>query len=108
MKGRLLITDAALRDIEEIYEWIREYDSPRRAEYVFERIIQAAESITALLNRGSRPREFPPGMHAEYRQVYFKPYRIIYEVAGSDIVIHLIVDGRRNLQTMLLRRLTTG
>jgi toxin ParE1/3/4 len=108
MKYRVLITDAAYGDLEEIYDWIRDHDSPARADYVFDRVIQAAKSIAALPNRGSRPRELPPGTDAEYRQVFFKPYRIIYEVDGSDIVVHLIADGRRNLQSLLLRRLTTG
>jgi toxin ParE1/3/4 len=45
-------------------------------------------------------------MGSHYRQVFFKPYRIIYEVCRSEILIHLIADGRRNLQPLLLRRLT--
>jgi toxin ParE1/3/4 len=46
------------------------------------------------------------GMKADYRQVFFKPYRVIYQVTQTEIVIHLIADGRRNLQSFLLRRLT--
>jgi toxin ParE1/3/4 len=57
-------------------------------------------------NRGSRPRELPPGTDAEYRQAFFKPYRVIYEVDGADIVVHLIAVGRRNLKSLLLGRLT--
>lgn len=108
MKYRVWITSAAERDLEEIYDWIRDHDATAKADYVMDRLIRAAESIAALPNRGSRPRELPPGMHADYRQVFFKPYRVIYEVVGSDIFVHLIVDGRRNLQSLLLRRLTTG
>lgn len=106
MKYRVLITDAAQVDLEEIYEWIRDHDSPARAEYVFDRVIQTAESIVTLPSRGSRPRELLPGIDGDYRQVFFKPYRIIYEVDGADIVVHLIADGRRNLQMLLLQRLT--
>ncbi len=108
MKYRVLITDAALGDLEEIYDWIREHGSPARADYVLDRVLQAAESIAALPSRGSRPRELPPATQAEYRQVLFKPYRIIYEIDGTDIVVHMIADGRRNLKSLLLRRLTTG
>jgi len=106
MKYRVLITDAALGDLQEIYDWIRDRDSPAKAEYVLDRVMQAADSIAALPGRGSRPSELPPGMNAEYRQVLFKPYRVIYEIEGTDIVVHLIADGRRNLQSLLLRRLT--
>jgi hypothetical protein len=33
---------------------------------------------------------------------------VIYEVMRNEVVIHLIADGRRNLQSLLLRRLTGG
>ena len=108
MKYRVLVTNAAMRDVEEIYDWIAEHDSPAKADYVLDCLTQLVESIAAIPGRGSRPRELPPGLHAEYRQVFFKPYRVIYEVIGADILVHLIVDGRRNLQSMLLRRLTTA
>ena len=100
------ITRAARRDLEEIYEWIREHDSPAKAEYVLDRLNEAAESIATMPGRGSRPPELPLGMAADYRQVFFKPYRVIYQVARTEVTIHLIADGRRNLQSLLLRRLT--
>jgi toxin ParE1/3/4 len=106
MKYRVVITDAANADLEDIYEWIRDHDSPAKADYVLDRLFQEAESIAALPNRGSHPRELPAGTDADYRQVFFKPYRVIYEVDGTDIIVHLVADGRRNLQSLLLQRLT--
>jgi toxin ParE1/3/4 len=47
-------------------------------------------------------------MEGEFRQVFFKPYRVIYEIMGNEVIIHLIADGRRNLQSPLLRRLSGG
>ena len=41
----------------------------------------------------------------DYRQTTFKPYRVIYRVLGSRVVIYLIVDGRRDMQSVLARRL---
>jgi toxin ParE1/3/4 len=100
------MTRAARRDLEEIYNWIAEHDFPAKAEYVLDRLSEAAESIATLPDRGSRPHELPLGMEADYRQVFFKPYRVIYQVTQTEVVIHLIADGRRNLQSLLLRRLT--
>jgi toxin ParE1/3/4 len=100
------ITSAAWRDLEEIHNWIAEHDSAEKADYVLDRLSEAAESISALPHRGTRPKELPPGMEVEYRQVFFKPYRVIYEIMRDEIVIHLIADGRRNLQSLLMRRLT--
>jgi toxin ParE1/3/4 len=100
------ITRAAVRDLEEICNWIAKHDSPQAAGHVLDRLSLTAESIAALPQRGSRPRELPEQMAAEFRQVLFKPYRVIYEIRQNEVVIHLIAEGRRNLQSLLMRRLT--
>ncbi|PIV33769.1 MAG: plasmid stabilization protein, partial [Lysobacterales bacterium CG02_land_8_20_14_3_00_62_12] len=41
----------------------------------------------------------------EYRQTFFNPYLVIYRVTGSQVIIYLIADGRREMQTVLARRL---
>jgi toxin ParE1/3/4 len=43
----------------------------------------------------------------EFREVYFKPYRIVYRVEDDRqrVTVFLIADGRRSLQGMLERRL---
>jgi toxin ParE1/3/4 len=102
------ITSAAWRYLEEIHNWIADHDSPEKADYVLDRLGEAAESIAAFPQRGSRPKELPTGMEANFHQIFFKPYRVIYEVSRNEVVIHLIADGRRNLQSLLMRRLTGG
>jgi toxin ParE1/3/4 len=42
---------------------------------------------------------------AEYRQVFFKPYRVIYRLHAQRVVIYVIADGRRDMQALLARRL---
>ena len=44
----------------------------------------------------------------EYRQAFFKPYRVIYRVIDSRVIIYVIADGRRDMQTVLARRLLSG
>jgi toxin ParE1/3/4 len=107
MKYKIQVTDDALRDLADIYDWIADHDSPAKADYVLSRLTETVEGIATLPYRGSRPRELSPGLQVDYRQVFFKPYRVIYEVVGTDVVVHVIADGRRNLQSLLLQRLTT-
>jgi toxin ParE1/3/4 len=39
--------------------------------------------------------------------IFFKPYRIIYRVIENNVYVLLIADGRRDMQTLLQRRLLT-
>ena len=41
----------------------------------------------------------------QYRQVAFKPYRVIYEVREKQVIVRVVADGRRNMQALLFRRL---
>ena len=41
----------------------------------------------------------------EYRQTFFKPYRVIYRVIGLRVYIYVIAHGRQEVQSLLARRL---
>ncbi len=41
----------------------------------------------------------------QYRQVLSGKNRIIYEVRGDQVLVHLIVDVRRDMASVLMRRL---
>ena len=46
-----------------------------------------------------------PLLIKEYRQVCFKPYRLIYRIVASEVLVFIIADGRRDMQSLLARRL---
>jgi toxin ParE1/3/4 len=41
----------------------------------------------------------------EYREIFLKPYRIIYRVMAENLYVLAIADGRRDMQALLQRRL---
>jgi toxin ParE1/3/4 len=105
MRYEVLITQGAERDLEEIFDHIAEFDSPAKAEYVLDRLLEVAGRLAAFPDKGSHPKELQALGIREYRQVYFKPYRLIYRVIGNRVFIYLIADGRRDMQSLLSRRL---
>jgi toxin ParE1/3/4 len=107
MSHTVAITRAAWSDLERIVDWIADHDSPESANHVLDRLLEATQSISESPFRGSRPRELPPGMPGEYRQVFFKPDRVIYKVLEEAVVIYVIADGRRHLKSLLFQRLTS-
>ena len=105
MRYEVLLTAGAEHDLEAIYDYIAEYDSRSNADYVLDRLLKVADSLTAFPERGSHPRELASLGIVEFRQAFFKPYRVVYRVIGKRVVIYLIADGRRDMQSLLSRRL---
>lgn len=105
MSYKVLLTHSAERDLEEIYDYIAETDTPGNANHVLMKLMEVAESLATFPERGSYPKELLLlGIH-EYRQAHFKPYRLIYRVMGKQVFIYMIADGRRDMQTLLSRRM---
>lgn len=105
MAYKVLLTDSAARDLEELDAYITQNDSPEKAEYVLGKIEGAINSLSEFPERGTYPQELLSLGIREYRQVFFKPYRIIYRTIKNRVYIYLIVDGRRDMQKLLNRRL---
>ena len=101
----VLLTAGAEHDLEEIYTYLAEYDSPARAEHVLDRLVEAAQGLASFPQRGSHPRELLALGIREYRQTFFKPYRLIYRIMARQVLVYVIADGRRNMQSLLVRRL---
>ena len=105
MSCKILLTHSAERDLEALYDHIAENDSQANANYVLDKLMEVAESLAAFPERGSYPKELLALGIREYRQVYFKPYRLIYRINGKQVIVYLIADGRRDMQTLLMRRM---
>jgi len=41
----------------------------------------------------------------DFREVFFKPYCILYEIREKTIFIQAVLDGRRNCEDLLQQRL---
>ena len=85
--------------------YIAEHDSPRKADNVLNQIEKAFFTLSEFPERGVYPKELLKLGIREYREIFFKPYRIIYRVMDKNVYVLLIVDGRRDMQVLLQRRL---
>jgi toxin ParE1/3/4 len=101
----VLLTQGAERDLESIYDYIAEVDGKANADDMLDRLMEAVEGLARFPERGSYPKELVALGIKEYRQTQFKPYRLIHRVMARQVVIYLIVDGRRDMQSLLANRL---
>jgi toxin ParE1/3/4 len=102
---RVIVDDEAEDDLFEIYSYVALNDSVERADKLYSSIRHTCYKLKTLPLRGNIPSElFEIGV-TDYRELHFKPYRIIYSVESTTVYIHCILDGRRDIQTILQERL---
>ncbi len=107
-KFEVLLTDGAEQDLEAIHDYIAEFDCVANANHVLDELMEVVENLSRFPERGSYPKELVSLGIKEYRQTFFKPYRVIYRITGSQVIIYLIADGRRDMQNLLARRLLSA
>jgi len=99
-----IIIDAE-NDLREIYRYVAKNDSIEKADRLIDNIEKTIFTLETLPFRGNYPPELERIGVLEFREVFFKPYRIIYQVMKSIVYVHCILDGRRDLPDLLQSRL---
>ena len=93
----VLLTEGAEQDLEALHDYISEFDCVTNANYVLDELMSVVESLSKFPERGSYPKELVGLGIKEYRQTFFKPYRVIYRVTGSQVIIYLIAGRHRDM-----------
>jgi toxin ParE1/3/4 len=99
-----LVIDAET-DLFDIYLYVARNDSPGKADRLLNNLEKTILRFEATPMRGSYPPELEHIGVFEFREIFFKPYRIIYQVSKSNVYVHCVIDGRRDLQDLLHSRL---
>jgi len=105
MKYNVYIIADAEEDIFGIYKYVTTNDSIQKADSLFQDIEEKINGLTELANRGHIPPELERIGIYEYREIHFKPYRIIYQILESGVYVHCVLDGRRDLDDLLQERI---
>ncbi len=101
----VLLTEGAQQDLQSIHDYLCEFDCAANADHVLDELMDVVETLSQFPQRGSCPRELVGLGIKEYRQAFFGPYRVIYRVTDGQVIIYLIADGRRDMQSVLAKRL---
>jgi toxin ParE1/3/4 len=99
-----LDTDAE-EDLFEIYRYVALNDSIEQADRLFGALKRACYSLRTLPLRGHIPPELQEIGVSQFREIRFKPYRILFSIDRMTVTIHCVLDGRRDMQSLLQDRL---
>ena len=104
---RVIWAAAAYDDLLGIIEYIAR-DSPANAGKVLKTIKNRAATLHLSPQRGRLVPELQEQGIAQYRELVIAPWRLIYRIADASVLVLSVLDGRRNVEDLLLARLTTG
>jgi len=100
----VFLTEDGEAGLAEIKITSERHDSRERADHVFACIKAAILKLEVLPGRGHVVPELRDIGVMDYREVFFKPYRVLYLVSEKRVYVHCIVDGRRDVEHVLSRR----
>ena len=98
------VTDAE-EDLFEIYNYVATYDLATKADKLLAKIKKTCENLSSFPDRDHVPQELKRIGVLDYKEIHCPPYRIIYQIFGTDVYIHCILDSRRDIQQLLENRL---
>ena len=91
-RRRVVWSEGAARQLDEAIEYVAQ-DSLGAAVGMLERLLDAADSLDELADRGHPVEERP---HPHVRQLLVRPYRLIYSTTDDEVVILRLLHQRRD------------
>jgi len=95
----------AEEDLLDVFRFIQTHESLERAHAILDAIERTVDSLKEQPERGHVPPELDRIGIRTFREIHFKPWRIVYQIMGEKVFVHAVLDGRRSLQQLLERRL---
>ena len=105
MKYRVHVVRDAEEDMLEIWSYVALSGSPETAARLPDQLEQAITNLESMPERGHIPPNLKRINIYEYREIHLKVYGIIYQISGSDLFVHCVLDGRRDIEDLLRERL---
>ncbi len=101
------VSAVAQGDLQAIVEFIAD-DNPGTALRVLNQIEDCCGTLKKMPERGRVVPELAAvGLHT-YRELVLFPWRVIYRISGLTVFVMAVLDGRRNLEDVLLARVVRG
>ena len=104
-RSSVVWSDTAERDLLAIIEYIAD-KSPSRACEIFKGIKAKATGLHSFPERVRVVPEFQEHGIIQYHELIAGSWRIIYRVSDKYVYVLSVIDSRRSVEDILLRRLT--
>jgi toxin ParE1/3/4 len=93
-------------DLNEIIDYIEERNISYAVK-VLDRIESAIKKLDAFPQRGKIVPELEKHGYLIYREIIVDYWRIIYKIENDIVFIMIVIDGRRNIEDIILKQIMT-
>ena len=101
---KVIWANVAESDLKDIIEYIS-IDSPQNALKILKNIKQKTSELYTLPERNRIVPELQDQGILQYREMIIPPWRLIYRIAEQKVYVLSLIDSRRNVEDLLLKRL---
>ncbi len=101
---RVMWTETAVRDLEEIVSYIAR-DSKQQATKVLKKIRGKSATLRSIPSRGRVVPELVELGLRNWCELIVSLWRIIYRIEGRFVFVDSVLDGRRDVEDILMQRL---
>jgi toxin ParE1/3/4 len=104
MAARVHLTVEAETDLFEIWRFVAENDSQAKASTLLDNLETVCHNLSKTPNKRHVPKELRRIDIYDLREIHHKSYRILYGIDENRVLIHAILDGRRDMKSLLRSR----
>lgn len=108
MKKKIVWSQDASDDLIDIVTYIKEKSGKNIANEIYQRIINHVEKIDIFPEGGRVIPELISIGVIDIREIIENPWRIFYRITSKEIQIISVIDGRRNVEEILFRKVIDG
>jgi toxin ParE1/3/4 len=101
---QIVWADVAERDLRELIDFIA-MESPTTALKILNKIKQTTSNLYSSPERGRVVPELQDQGISTYRELIVPPWRIVYRISANDVYVLSVLDSKRNVEDILLKRL---
>lgn len=101
MSHQVLLLEGAEEDLREIRRYVRRHFSQKTWRAAYAKIKRAIHNLEQCPRSGHTPAELPA---THFLEIIAAKNRVIYEVIGATVYVHLVCDPRQDFKSKLARR----
>lgn len=103
-KYRVVVPPSVMKDLREIVEYYYEVNRGY-SKKIFNKIIERIRELERLPQKGRIVPELKEHNIDAYRELIEENYRIVYRIFEEEVLLVSVIDARRNVEEVLIRKL---